>query len=199
MMKRSILAFAIAAPLAGCISIGEKPPAQLLNLSATAQVEPGKVFSTTPGEAITIAPPTVPQALANARIPVFSGGAAIAYVKGAQWVEPPSRLFQRLLSETVEARGGRAVLSVRQAAFTPALRVSGELLIFGIDAQKHRAVVRYDAVISRKDAIETRRFEASVPVSEVKPLPAAAALNVAANKVAAEVSDWVVGGNTASH
>lgn len=197
-MKRSILALAIAAPLAGCISIGDKPPTQLLNLSSTAQVETGKVFSTAPGDAITVFAPSVPQALATARLPVFSGGTAIAYVKDAQWVEPPSRLFQRVLSETIEARGGRAVLSARQAAFTPAIRVTGELLIFGIDAEKQRAVVRYDATISRKDLVETRRFEASVPVSEIKPLPAATALNAAANKVAADVSDWVVGANTAS-
>ena len=36
--------------------------------------------------------------------------ASVAYVKDAQWVEAPQRLFQRLLSETVAAKTPLVVL-----------------------------------------------------------------------------------------
>lgn len=192
-MKRSILALVAALPLAGCISFGDKPPAQLLTLTAATQIAAGTTLTARPGEAITVLPPSVPQALSTARIPVTSGGTAIAYIKDAQWIEPPNRLFQRVLSETIEARSGRSVLSPRQTAFDPGIRVTGDLSQFGVDEASRSAVVRYDATVARKDSIQTRRFEARVPVSEIKPAAAGAALNAAANKVAAEVSDWVTG------
>src|SRR3546814_20867026 len=52
-------------------------------------------------QALTILIPTAPQKLRTQRIPVQQDDASIAYVKDAQWVEAPQRLFQRLLSETV--------------------------------------------------------------------------------------------------
>ncbi len=48
-MKRSILALLLAAPLAGCISFGDKPPSQLLNLTATAQVAAGTTLTARAG------------------------------------------------------------------------------------------------------------------------------------------------------
>ena len=54
------------------------------------------------------------------------------------------------------------------------------------------AVLIYDAAVSRgKDAVETRRFEARVPVAALDAASAPAALNQAANQVAAEVAAWV--------
>ena len=48
------------------------------------------------------------------------------------------------------------------------------------------------SLMRTEDAVfEKRRFEARVPVSAIEPVPAGAALNQAANQVAAQVAEWV--------
>ena len=178
-------------PLAGCVSLGGKPPKQLLTLNAYQQVAAGVTRTAGPGQTVTIFNPTAPAAIVAPRVPVFRGGVAIAYVKDAAWVDSPVRLFQRLLSETVAAKTGKIVLDLRQYTADPGLRVQGNLQMFGIDEGKGEAVVIYDAVIARANAIDSRRFEARVPVGVIDANSVGPALNEAANKVAADVADWV--------
>lgn len=187
------LAILLLLPLAGCISFGAKPPASLLTLDPAQPVTTGTEQSSAGTSTITIAVPVTPQELAAARVPVRSGGIAIAYVKDAQWVEAPSRLFARLLADTVIVRTGRVVLSYRQSQVDPGAQLSGELRSFGVDADTGEAVVTFDASLLRGEnpAFEKRRFEARVPVAKIEAGPVAAALNQAANQVAAEVADWV--------
>jgi len=62
----------------------------------------------------------------------------------------------------------------------------------GYDAAQQAVVVRFEAVRSTRDGvIETRRFESVVPGVSGKPAPVAAALNRAANAVAADVAAWI--------
>ncbi len=190
-MLRPLLAPAFALALSGCISFGAEPPEQLLTLTATQSVATGTVQNVASGEAITVLWPTVAQDLATTRIPVQATPTSVAYVKDAQWVEAPNRLFARLLAETIEARTGRPVLSNRQFSFDPGARVSGQLLKFGVDALTQSAVVTFEAVVARGQVIQTRRFEARVPVAPIEAQPVGIALNQAANQVAAEVADWV--------
>ncbi len=191
-MKKLLIAIAFL-PLAGCISFGAEPPKSLLSITSAEQLPVGQAQSSAGARTITIAVPVVPQALATNRIPVQSGATDIAYVKDAQWVEPPSRLFARLLSDTVSARTGRVVMSGAQSLADPGARLSGELRAFGVDAAASSVVVTYDAALVRDEggALEKRRFEAKVQVGEVAAGPVGAGLNEAANKVAAEVADWV--------
>lgn len=183
-----VIALGIA--LTGCIRFGAEPPKSLLRLTPAQQIAPGTAQTVTPNESITVLPPSVPAELANNRIPVRTG-TSVAYLKDAQWVEPPNRLFQRLLADTITARTGRPVVSARQFLIDPGARLSGQLQAFGVDEAGSAAVVTFDAVMVRGEAVQTRRFEARVPVAEVAADPVAAALNQAANQVAAEVSDWV--------
>ena len=186
------LAF-LGLPLAACISFGAKPPPSLLTLNAQSSIAVGETQSSSAARTITIGVPAVPQELATARVPVRSGGTAIAYVKNAQWVENPARLFARLLADTVTARTGRVVLSNRQSLVDPGARLSGELRAFGVDAGTSEAVVTFDASLMRGEeaVFEKRRFEARVPVSPIDAAPVGTALNQAANQVAAQVADWV--------
>jgi cholesterol transport system auxiliary component len=183
----------LALPLAACISFGAKPPRSLLTLEPAASVAVGETQRSNAAATITIAIPQVPQELATARVPVHSGGIAVAYIKNAQWVEPPSRLFARLLADTMTARTGRVVLSYRQSQIDPGARLSGELRRFGVDEATSEAVVTFDAALIRGSdpVIEKRRFEARAPVSAIEAAPPGAALNRAANDVAAQVADWV--------
>lgn len=191
-MHRSLLTAAIALMLSGCVSFGAEPPKQLLNLSATQGVAPGTAQKVATDAAITVIWPGVAAELATVRVPVQATPTSLAYLKDAQWVEAPNRLFARLLGETIEARTGRPVLSGRQFPINPGIRVSGQLIRFGVDAATRSAVVTFDAVATKGSAdIQTRRFEARVPVAEIKAEPVGAALNQAANQVAADVADWI--------
>jgi cholesterol transport system auxiliary component len=189
-MKTRLVALLLL-PLAGCVSFGAKPPKQLLTLNASSTVPAGVTRTAASGQTITILSPSASTAISAPRVPVYRGGTAIAYVKDAAWVDSPARLFQRLLSETVAAKTGRIVLDLRQYTTDPGLRVQGSLLMFGIDEDKGQAVVTYEAVIARGDGLDSRRFEARVPVAPIDATTVGPALNEAANKVAADVAEWV--------
>jgi cholesterol transport system auxiliary component len=197
MKLRTILTLATTAlALTACVKLGGKAPAMLLNLTSASTLTANEPRVAKSGETITIAVPMVPQAIATNRVAVSDGPVAIAYVKDAAWVEPPARLFQRLLSETVAAKTGKVVLDPRQFALEPGIQLTGQLKSFGIDAQTNQAVVIYDAALSRDRGkrVETRRFEARTGVGAIMAMEAGTALNSAANKVAGDVATWIMGG-----
>ncbi|MEN2710900.1 ABC-type transport auxiliary lipoprotein family protein [Sphingomonas sp. NPDC092331] len=190
-----LLAAPFAATLSGCVSFGGKPPkVPFLTLEAAEQIKPGDVQTPASGTTVTVLFPTVPHELATTRVPVHSGENAVAYVKDAQWVEAPPRLFARLVGDTIAARTGRPVLSYRQSQIDPGAVLSGELRQFGVDADSNEAVVQFDALLVQGDdatRFQKRRFEARAPLAEVTPDLVAKALNQAANQVAVQVADWV--------
>jgi len=192
-MKTRLLIFAAALPLAGCISFGAKPPPSLLTLEATSAPRVGAEQNSAGTRSITIQLPATPASIAGARVPVQATPTTIAYVKDAQWAEPPARLFARLLSDTVSARSNMVVLSTVQSIGDPSATLAGELRRFGLDATTREAVVTYDASLTRagKETVEKRRFEARVPVAAIDATMAGPALSQAANSVAVEVADWV--------
>lgn len=192
-MKKVLLSLGLVAPLAGCFSFGDKPPPSLMTLTAASPVAVGQPQSSAAAPTILIMVPAVPQSLSTARVPVQSGATAVSYLKNALWVEPPQRLFARLLSDTVTSKTGRVVLSLTQSFADPGARLSGELRNFGIDGATREAVVTYDAALIRGAAtnVEKRRFEARVPVTEITAAGVPEPLNQAANRVAEEVADWV--------
>jgi cholesterol transport system auxiliary component len=191
MKKLAILALL---PLSACIRFGAEPPPSLLTLTPSQAVPVGNAQNSGAAKSILIAVPSVPQELAVTRVPVRATDTSLAYVKNAQWVEQPGRLFARLLSDTVTTRTGRVVLTLRQASVDPSAQLSGELRTFGMDATTNEAVVTFDAAlirVERADAVEKRRFEARVPVTAISAETVAPAINQAANQVAVEVADWV--------
>lgn len=188
---RPLLALALFAGLAGCISLGEDPPARLLTLAATEAAPAGPGGPVAPGTAITIMMPLVPAKLQTTRVPVQASATEIAYVKDAQWVEPPNRLFRRLLGEVIAARTGRAVLDPRQFAADPGLRLGGQLSEFGVDGEGRAAVVQFDAEAMGASGLRTRRFVARVPLGQIDGQSVGPALNRAANDLAGQVADWL--------
>jgi cholesterol transport system auxiliary component len=191
MKKLAILALL---PLSACIRFGAEPPPSLLTLTPAQAVPVGNAQNSGAAKSILIAVPSVPQELAVTRVPVRATDTSLAYVKNAQWVEQPGRLFARLLSDTVTTRTGRVVLTLRQASVDPSAQLSGELRTFGMDATTNEAVVTFDAAlirVERANAVEKRRFEARVPVTAISAETVAPAINQAANQVAVEVADWV--------
>ena len=192
-MKTKLLLVAAALPLAGCISFGAKPPPSLMTLDATSAPVAGAEQNSAKARSITIQLPATPASIAGARVPVQATPTTIAYVKDAQWAEPPARLFARLLSDTVSARSNMVVLSTVQSIGDPSSTLAGELRRFGLDATTREAIVTYDAALTRagKETVEKHRFEARVPVAAMDAASAGPAISQAANQVAVEVAAWV--------
>lgn len=193
-MKKPYLAALLALPLAACISFGAEPPPSLLTLTPTSPVAVGQSQTASADRSITVTVPVVPQEIATARVPVQATATTVAYVKDAQWVEAPARLFARLMADTITARTGRIVLDPGQFTLNPGVRLTGELRQFGMDAATSSAVVVYDAALARgENQVEKRRFEARVPVGAIDAASVGPALNQAANQVAADVAGWIGG------
>ena len=194
-MKRLFLLLPLIAPLlvvGGCVSFGPKPAKVLLTLTPTTTIVAGASRTAAPGEVITILTPVTPAAIATTRVPVYDGRSELAYVTGAAWNEAPARLFQRLLAETVATKTGKIVLDFRQATMDPGTRLSGQLQKFGVDPGAMQAVVVYDGILSRAGGnIETRRFEARVPLTAIEGRAVGTALNQAANDTAAQIAEWM--------
>lgn len=196
MIRPAFLALPLLLALGGCISLGGEPPASLLTLSpaASAPAGPG-AGSGTDQPVIAVLTFDTPAKLDVLRVPVAVTDTEIAYLQEAFWVEKPARLFRRLVGETIRSRGGALVIDGDNTATLASLTLRGTLIDMGYDAQTSSAVVRFDAVrIDKEGVVTTRRFEARETGVTADARSVGAALNVAANKVAGEVADWVAGG-----
>src|SRR5918997_5372767 len=145
LLLRVLAPVALAAALGGCslggLLGGGKVPPTLLTLTPEA-ADPGQIQrSANAAQTVTIAVPIVAKELRTARIPVQITPTDVQYVKDAQWVDTPDRLFQDLVAETVRRTTNRVVLDARQSTLDPGLLVSGELQRFGYDAQTGQVVV----------------------------------------------------------
>jgi cholesterol transport system auxiliary component len=181
------------AALSACVSFGgAEPPPSLLSLSADQKMSAGAMQSGPQAGSLVVALPAARQKLNTIRVPVQTTSTGIAYLKDAVWVDKPARLFQDLLSETIAAKNNRLVLTATEAGGNAHSYITGELVNFGLDGPSLTVTVTYDAVKMTKDKpVEKKRFEASETVFAAEPIPVGEGLNRAANKVAAEVAEWV--------
>ncbi len=193
MLRNRLLGLALMLPLAGCVSLGPKPPKTLLTLTPTAVVQPGPAKTSDDAHSVAVAIINVQPALANLRIMVQDGPTSIAYVKDGAWAANPGLLFRNLLAETITATTGRYVPDQRNTGAQPDTRLSGQLVMFGLDAGTHSAVVTFDGVInhSGSEKLQTRRFSVSVPVADEGAPAVGAAIDQAANQVAGQVAGWI--------
>lgn len=190
-MLAAVLALGACGPLVQVGGNAPRPDAlHTLSAPPSAAVSAGLV-PVDPALAVSVEVPTVPGALQTVRIPVTVSDTAIQYVTGAQWSEQPNRLFQRLLADTL-AQGGVTVLDQRSSGQSGGRRLTGQLLVFGMDVRGEAvARVRFDATLAGPGGVRQRRFEREVPVGTVAGDQAAVAINSAANAVAADVLAWV--------
>lgn len=189
---RSIAAAAGLLALTGCVSFGGKAPESLITLTPAAMAPAGSVASGTAQTAIALSEFAAPLKLDVTRVPVQVTDSEIAYVKDAVWNEKPARLLSRLIAETLRARGNRLVVDGDDPGAQAETRISGTLREFGYDARTSEIVLVLDAAkLGAGSSVVTKRFEARIPGVEAEAVPVGAALNEAANRVAAEVADWV--------
>jgi len=181
-----------AALLSGCISLGEKAPDQLLTLTPAVTAAAGTGVEGDLSTALSVMEPSSPQLLAVNRVPVIVDNSSIAYLKDAVWVERPARLLQRVLAETIRARGNRLVLADEELQYSAQTRLLGDLVSFSYDAPRSAVVARFDAVLQLPDGkVQSRQFESTVTGVAPEAQPVGQALNQAANDIATQVADWV--------
>lgn len=180
--------------LAGCISFGADPPDKLLTLTPTATAATGSGATGGEESAITLVDFEAPARLDVLRVPVQINDSEIAYLVDATWVERPSRLFRRLIAETLRAQSDRVVVDGDDPGVAANTRLTGVVREFGYDARTSSVVVRFDAIRTEAGGagVTTRRFEAVVPGVVAESGPVGEALNRAANQVAGEVAAWVL-------
>jgi cholesterol transport system auxiliary component len=182
--------------LGGCVSFGGGPPPESL-LTLSAQISPAAGSGAaagreTTGRAILVQLPDTPAKLDVLRLPVTINDTQLAYLEKTFWVEKPSRLFRRLIGETLRTRGTALVIDNDDTPILADVTLRGTLLELGYDARTSEVVVQFDAVRTESGGRAiSRRFEAreggvSATNSAVGP-----ALNRAANRVAAEIADWL--------
>lgn len=190
----ALTALAAALLLPGCVSIGGKPPAQLLTLDAVRKVPAGAARVSGNGRTLIVADPEAPKMLDTIRVPVQTSPTSVAYVVKVQWADTPRHLFRRLLAETISATTDRVVLDSGQFSGDGGQRLSGELVAFQIDEPSNSAIVTYDAVLTTPAgvALARQRFTAAAPVgARIDATTVGVPLNSAANKVATDVAAWV--------
>lgn len=204
MLKRYSLPFPASIALVGVLLLGgcgplvqvgggAPPPTSLLTLTATAPAAaPTGSVAVDMEQAVTVRPPVVPGALRTNRIPVMISDIDIQYVTGAQWSEPPARLFRRLIADSL-TYAGMAVVDPRTAGTVAKRMLSGELAIFGVDTRGAQPVarVRFDVTFQTQEGLRQRHFERTAPMVRVSADEAGRALNEAANAVAADVVQWL--------
>lgn len=191
-MARALPALGAMAMLAGCLNFGGDPPERLFTLTPLNAAPAGSGTTGPAAAALAVLEPQAPQRLTVTRVPVTVDESSVAYLKDAVWVERPARLFQRLLAETIRARGNRLVLSADDLQYAAETKLSGQLVDFGYDAATGSVVARYDAVLQQPDGqVLTRRFESVQPGIAAKAEAVGPALNRAANQIAREVADWI--------
>ena len=188
----ALAALAPALLLGGCLSFGEDPPESLLTLTPTTTAAAGTTAQGSAASSLALVELGVPQALDVTRVPVQVSDTEIAYLKDAVWVERPSRLFRRLVAETIRANSGRLVIDGDDPGALAVDRVGGTLRSFGYDARNSSVVVVFDATRSGEgSSVTTKRFESRISGVPAEVGAVGPALNEAANNVAAQVAEWV--------
>lgn len=189
-----LLATLLLAACGPLVQIGgnDKAPPMLLTLRATTT----QIAATAAKPAtIMVVLPAATGALQTLRLPVTVADTEIAYLTGATWSEQPNRLFRRVLADTIVARG-LIVIDPRGPSPRADMTLSGTLAEFGLDVRNPgmpHVNVRYEAILNASNGalIAARRFDSSEPVTSQSPANVGAALNVAANRVAADAATWV--------
>lgn len=143
-----------------------------------------------------IAEPVAGSPYDSDRIVVRTGGDAVAYLKGAQWVDRLPRHLQTLMVQSFE--NARLLRSVGRPSerFVADVSLNSEIRRFEIDVQSAEAVVEISAKIITEGTgriVAARVFTARVPGSASDGKAAAAALDAAFGRVVRDLVAWAAG------
>lgn len=199
MRRPWLLALAVLPAACGpLVQVGGNAPKPDVLYTLTADSAP--IAAAAPAQAgrvIVVTPPALTGAVQTLRVPVEVGDTRLQYLTGAQWVESPGKLLQRVVVDRMTAAG---LTAVGPGVGNGAGRVIATTIRrFGLDARAPgalRAVARIDAVMTDTDGrlLATRNFDVAEPVADDQPQTVIEGLNRAANRLAGEMAGWVATG-----
>lgn len=195
-LSRTLIAIAVAVPLAGCASMlfGKGDPVQLYRFGAepaTTAAVSGSRFGVLKGSTDFV------EAAAGDKILTLTQGQA-AYIKDARWVSPASILFDELVDRTFQGSDGRARLITRgevaKADYVLKLDMRTFEARYPAPKMAPEVVVETRALLTRNDNREVvgeRIFTANVQASENRVAAIADAFDRASDQVVGEIYTWV--------
>ena len=198
-LSRTLIAIAVAVPLAGCASMlfGKGDPVQLYRFGAepaAATAVSGSRFGVLKGSTDFV------EAAAGDKILTLTQGQA-AYIKDARWVSPASILFDELVDRTFQGSDGRARLITRgevaKADYVLKLDVRTFEARYPAPKMAPEVVVETRALLTRNDNREVvgeRIFTANVQASENRVSAIADAFDQASDEVVGDIYTWVNSG-----
>ena len=180
--------------LGACASLGAATPPDTYEISAP------KVLEQVPGRTraqLLIPEPTAIKTLDSNQIVVKPTPYTVEYLENSQWSDRLPHMVQLRFVQAFEDTGRVAAVGVPGQGLAIDYQVVMELRRFEIDADAGATAVIEIAVKALNDrngtVRATRVFSANVPVSGAGNPAYVAALNVAFDRVTAEVVSWTLG------
>lgn len=178
--------------MVSCTVLPEREPVDLFQLPPSA-ISASASTQVTGGLRLMI--PESSDALGGSRLLILTESNNFQAYPGARWTAPIPQLWRDWLLDAFWKDGRFAGLSTDSAGLQSELALNGMLRALHtetIDGQA-MAVVRFDALLinpARREIIASNRFEAREPLIINDAATSAAALGIAADRLAQELIDW---------
>ncbi|TFH75574.1 hypothetical protein E3V39_05565 [Gammaproteobacteria bacterium LSUCC0112] len=180
--------------MASCTVLPEREPVDLFQLPPSA-IRATDSLQLSGGLRLMI--PESSDALGGSRLLILAENNNFQAYPGARWTAPIPQLWRDWLLDAFWQDGRFAGLSTDSAGLQSELSLNGMLRALHTETIDGRAtaVVRFDALLinsDRREIIASNRFEAREPLTNNNAAASAAALGIAADRLAKELIDWAV-------
>lgn len=201
--NRVLVMLALFAGLAGCgplVKIGDDAPPLSLHTLRVLEPLPAMALPTP----LLVDEPEAVAELRSPRMAVRTSPTGIEYLARARWVDPPARLFSKLLEEQLRFAADGQVLSFRQIDAPFAYRLNSRLIDFHVDvSDKDNPRARVSLYLTLLTApnprvVSVTRVDVAAPLASTRPDAVAVTMNELANAAARQIADWLAAVPTAS-
>ena len=180
--------------LSSCTVLPERAPVNLY------QLPPSSLSSSAEGEqmiGLRLARPATSDALGSTRMLVMTEDHSYQAYSDARWAAPVPVLWRDWMMDAFWRDGRVSQLSTDSERLQAGYELGGMLRALHTEFSdgQSEAVIRYDARlvdIRSREIVASRRFEAREPVAGTDAGQAVAAMGLAADRMVAEIIDWVL-------
>jgi len=192
---RICLTLLLLLSVTACTVLPDRPPVNLFQLPASTLTETAAEGHELTG--LRLARPATSDALGGTRMLVLTADHGYQAYPDARWTAPVPILWRDWLMDAFWRDGRVAQLSTDSERLAAELELGGMLRALHIEVVngQSEAVIRYDARlvnIASREIVTSRRFESREPVSGNEAGHAATAMGLVADRLAAEIIDWVL-------
>ncbi|GGY52550.1 ABC-type transport auxiliary lipoprotein family protein [Parvularcula lutaonensis] len=193
-MIRLLIALSATVFVSGCISL-VPPPSELpprYTLTAKDIVDNGTPLPVT----LAVADARAEGALNTTKIAVLTAENEIRYMPDGEWSDRAPRVLSLLLERSFEERERLLAVSDRVALPIADYTIYADISAFNADRTRNPAVADVSFRVRLEDqrgrVLQSKRFDAQVPINGKDTRAAAQALNDAAAQAASEAAAWAL-------